>query len=100
MAGREAAETAVDGSLSNASVDRLTCLLRHWAWADEAMARFEQQLAGGWQDDEVPVADHPFGRHCGARTSRCLYPVAGKEGLHDLEAACSLSVAAAQTGAQ
>jgi hypothetical protein len=49
--------------LSNASVDRLTCLLRHWIWADEAMARFEQELARGWEDGEDPVADHPFGAY-------------------------------------
>jgi len=52
-----------DGSLRSASVDRLTCLLRHWTWADEAMQRFEQELAGGWEADEDPVADHPFGSY-------------------------------------
>jgi hypothetical protein len=46
-----------NGPLSRASVNRLTCLLRHWTWADEALARFEQELAGGWEDDENPVAD-------------------------------------------
>jgi len=53
----------INGSLSKASADRLACLLRHWTWADEAMARFEQELAGGWEDDEDPVADHPFGAY-------------------------------------
>ena len=24
----------IKGSLKNASLDRLACLLRHWAWAD------------------------------------------------------------------
>jgi hypothetical protein len=62
MAGKFA-EIPVNGSLSNASVDRLACLLRHWTWADEAMARFEQELAGGWDYDEDPVADHPFGAY-------------------------------------
>jgi hypothetical protein len=61
--GRVTAETPVKGSLSNASVERLACLLRHWTWADEAMARFEQELAGGWDYDEDPVADHPFGAY-------------------------------------
>ena len=61
MARGNPSETPVDGSLSNASVDRLACLLRHWTWADEAMARFEQELAGGWDYDDDPVADHPFG---------------------------------------
>src|SRR5262245_63741988 len=63
MARSEAAEIPVNGSLSNASVDRLACLLRHWTWADEAMARFEQELAGGWEYDEDPIADHPFGSY-------------------------------------
>jgi hypothetical protein len=61
MAGGKAAEIPVNGSLKNASVDRLTCLFRHWTWADEAMTRFERELAGGWEYDEAPVADHPFG---------------------------------------
>jgi hypothetical protein len=63
MARSKAAELPVNGLLSNASVDRLTCLLRHWTWADEAMARFEQELAGGWENDEDPVADRPFGAY-------------------------------------
>ena len=63
MARGKAEEIPVDGSLRNASVDRLTCLLRHWTWADEAMARFEQELAGGLEYDESPVADHPFGAY-------------------------------------
>ena len=63
MARGEAAEIPVNGSLSNASVDRLACLLRHWTWADEAMARFERELAGGLEYDEDPVADHPFGAY-------------------------------------
>jgi len=49
--------------LTSASADRLTCLLRHWTWADEARARFEQELAEGWDDNEEPVADHPFGAY-------------------------------------
>ena len=49
--------------MNNASADRLTCLLRHWTWADEAMARFERELTGGWEYDEDPVADHPFGAY-------------------------------------
>jgi hypothetical protein len=63
MAHGKAAEIPANGSLSNASVDRLACLLRHWTWADEARARFEQELAGGWEYDEDPVADHPFGAY-------------------------------------
>jgi len=52
-----------NGSLRNASADRLACLFRHWTWADEAMTRFEHELAGGWDYDEEPVADHPFGAY-------------------------------------
>src|SRR5580765_1845360 len=63
MARGKAAELPVNGSLNNASVDRLTCLLRHWTWADEAMARFERELAAGWEYDDDPVADHPFGSY-------------------------------------
>src|SRR6476661_8215527 len=58
-----AAEMPVSGSPRNASVDRLTCLLRHWTWADEAKTRFEQELAGGWEYDEALAADHPFGAY-------------------------------------
>jgi hypothetical protein len=63
MTRSKAAEVPVHGSLSNASVDRLACLLRHWTWADEAMARFEQELAGGWESDEDLAADRPFGAY-------------------------------------
>lgn len=56
-------EMAANGSLTAASVDRLSCLLRHWTWADEAMLRFEHELASGWEYDEDPVADHPFGSY-------------------------------------
>lgn len=50
-------------SLRDASVGRLACLFRHWTWADEAKARFERELADGWDYDEDPVADHPFGAY-------------------------------------
>lgn len=51
------------GSLRDASLDRFVCLLRHWTWADEAMTRFEQELASGWDYDDDPMADHPFGAY-------------------------------------
>ena len=54
---------AVKESLSDASVDRLACLLRHWTWADEAMATFDRQLANGWDYDDDPMSDHPFGAY-------------------------------------
>jgi len=47
----------------NAPVERLACLWRHWTWAAEAKQRFEQELADGWEYDEDPVADHPFGAY-------------------------------------
>jgi hypothetical protein len=49
--------------LRNVSVSRLASLFRHWTWADEARVRFEQELAGGWEYDEDPAADHPFGSY-------------------------------------
>jgi hypothetical protein len=55
--------TAINRPLSDASVDRLACLLRHWTWAEEAMARFERELAEGWDDDDDPMSDHPFGSY-------------------------------------
>jgi len=55
------AGATVTGSLSNASVDRLACLLRHWTWADEALVRFDRELAEGWDDDADPMSDRPFG---------------------------------------
>jgi hypothetical protein len=53
----------VRASLSDASSDRLVCLLRHWTWADEAMARFNRELADGWDYDDDPMSDHPFGAY-------------------------------------
>jgi len=51
-------------SLSDAPLDRLACLLRHWVWADEAMTRFERELADGWEEqDSDPMSDHPFGAY-------------------------------------
>jgi len=53
---------SVDGSLKDASLDRLACLLRHWTWADEARTAFDRDLANGWDDDD-PMSDHPFGSY-------------------------------------
>ena len=52
-----------DGSLREASLDRLACLLRHWAWADEARTAFDRELASGWDYDDDPMSDHPFGSY-------------------------------------
>ena len=63
MGSGMAVETPVNGSLKGASINRLACLFRHWTWADEAMARFERELAKGWEYDEDPRADHLFGAY-------------------------------------
>ena len=63
VAGGMAVEASSNGSLKAASINRLVCLFRHWTWADEAMAHFERQLADGWEYDEDPLADHPFGAY-------------------------------------
>jgi hypothetical protein len=60
---RSRSDRAHGESLKNASVDRLACLFRHWTSADEAKVRFERELANGWEYDEDPVADHPFGAY-------------------------------------
>jgi hypothetical protein len=57
------ASAPVNESLREASVDRLACLLRHWAWADEARAAFDRDIANGWDDDDHPMSDHPFGSY-------------------------------------
>jgi len=49
--------------LEDASTSRLACLYRHWTWANEAMAQFERELAAGWEYDDDPLADHPFGAY-------------------------------------
>jgi hypothetical protein len=54
----------VDGSLREASLDRLASLLRHLAWADEARTAFDRELAKGWDNDDDPMSDHPFGSYC------------------------------------
>lgn len=51
------------GALKDVSVSRLACLFRHWTWADEARARFEQELSKGWDQDENLLADIPFGAY-------------------------------------
>jgi hypothetical protein len=51
------------GPLKDASISRLACLFRHWTWANEARAQFERELAVGWEYDDDPMADHPFGAY-------------------------------------
>jgi hypothetical protein len=63
MANGMVVEAPANGSLKGASINRLACLLRHWTWADEAMARFERELAAGWEYDADPRADHLLGAY-------------------------------------
>lgn len=58
-----AQDTFHNGSLTGATINRLACLLRHWTWADDALGRFERQLAAGWEYDSDPQADHLFGTY-------------------------------------
>lgn len=50
-------------ALREASIDRLACLMRHWTWTDEARQRFERELTDGWEYENAPFADHPFGAY-------------------------------------
>lgn len=97
MATEIAAGTAAAEALRDASVERLVCLLRHWTWADEAMAGFDRELAGGWDEDGDSMSDHPFGAYyhwcallCGfseAALDRGLLPPAQLEPIRqDIEA--------------
>jgi hypothetical protein len=63
MSARVDARATVSGTLREVSLDRLACMLRHWAWADEAKRAFERELASGWEDDDDPIADRPFGSY-------------------------------------
>lgn len=54
MADGMALETPMNESLSGVSFNQLTCLFRHWTWADNAMVRFERELANGWEYDDDP----------------------------------------------
>ena len=63
MAHGTAVEAPVNESLNGASINRLVCLWRHWRWADEAMARFNREMAAGWEYDTDPPADHLFGAY-------------------------------------
>jgi hypothetical protein len=56
-------EASTNASFKGTSSNRIACLYRHWTWADEALARFERELANGWEYDEDPPADHLFGAY-------------------------------------
>ena len=63
MSAQIAGDTAVNGSLRDASAEHIACLLRHWTWADEALANLDRQLADGWDYDYDAMSDHPFGAY-------------------------------------
>jgi len=43
--------------LKQISIERLSCLLRHWGWADEAKSRFERELASFPDEHARTAAD-------------------------------------------
>jgi hypothetical protein len=55
--------TAANVSLNSASVDRLASLLRHWAWTEEAMARFGREVDAEWDYGDDSMSNHPFGAY-------------------------------------
>jgi hypothetical protein len=63
MTTRTEARPVVAGALKDASLERIVCLLRHWTWADEAKATFDRELTNGWDYDDDPMSDHPFGAY-------------------------------------
>lgn len=79
-------------ALKGASTNRLACLLRHWAWADQAKTRFEQQLGTGWEYDADPQADHLFGAYhhwcallCGFGEAALERGMLSEEQMRDLD---------------
>lgn len=65
--------------MKDASLDRLVCLQRHWMWADEAMARFDRELADGLAYDDDPLSDRPFGAYYHWCALLCAF---GEAALH------------------
>lgn len=96
----------VDEPLKDVSLDRLACLLRHWTWADEAMARFDRELADACEDEEDPASDRPFGAYYHWCALLCGLSEALDHGLlsppelnairHDVEATLPLLLACRQ----
>jgi hypothetical protein len=93
MSTQEEAGAPVNGSLKSASLDRLACLLRHWAWADEARTAFDRELASGWDYDDDPMSDHPFGSYYHWCALLCGFSEAALEHglLSPLQHGCSAS---------
>lgn len=49
--------------LAEIGSERLSCLLRHWSWADEALQRLDREIAPGLVDDAITPSDPPFGAY-------------------------------------
>jgi hypothetical protein len=73
-------EVPLRRSVKGPSINRLACLLRHWTWADEARARFERELANGWEYDDDPLADHLLGPYYHWCALLCGFSEAALEG--------------------
>ena len=56
--------------LKHISIERLSCLLRHWAWADEAKSRFERELAS-FPDEHARTVEASGDRPLGAYYNWC-----------------------------
>jgi len=56
--------------LKHLSMDRLSCLLRHWAWADDARSRFERELQT-FPDEHARAVAHSADRPLGAYYEWC-----------------------------
>jgi hypothetical protein len=63
MSTRADAAEPISTSLRDAPLDRLVSLLRHWKWADDARDAFDRELANGWDDDDDPMSNRPFGSY-------------------------------------
>ena len=50
--------------MRTATVDRLSCLVRHWAWAHEAMSRFDREVAEGQAPEDGAAVDRSTGAFC------------------------------------
>jgi hypothetical protein len=63
--------TEYDGQpLKHLSMDRLSCLLRHWAWADDARSRFERELQA-FPDEHSRAVANSADRQLGAYYEWC-----------------------------
>ena len=63
MSTRQDTSERIGPPLNDVSSDRLACLLRHWTWADEALAALDRDLADALVGEDDPAADRPFGSY-------------------------------------